>query len=108
METIKVGDILVCSFGYNCTFVEFFKVIELKNGFAKFYKIENETTEWDVKIGIGKKTSVDVPQKSTDKVLRRKIKISTSSSIHYEYIKIDDYSICHIWDGQPTYYNPYD
>jgi hypothetical protein len=108
METIKVNDILKCSFGYNCTFIEFYKVIEVKNGYAKFYQIEDKITEFNQKTGSGKKTAIDVPQKSTDKVLRRKIKISTSSSIHYEYVKIDDYSICHIWDNQPTYYNLFD
>jgi hypothetical protein len=113
MKTIKVGDILNCSFGYNCTFVEFYKVIDVKNGYAKFYQIKNETTEWDSKIGQGKKTAVDVPQKSTDKVYRRKIKNTTSFMFgptvqHSEYVKIDDSSSVHIWDGQPTYYNPYD
>ena len=113
MKTIKVGDILKCSFGYNCTFVEFYKVIDVKNGYAKFYQIESETTEWDAKIGQGKKTAIDVPQKSTDKVYRRKIKNTTSFMFgptvqHSEYVKIDDSSSVHIWDGQPTYYNPYD
>lgn len=95
MKNIKVGDILKCSFGYNCTFVEFYKVIDVKNGYAKFYQIQSQLTEFNQKTGSGEKTAIDVPQKLTDKVYRRKIKNTTSfmfgpNAQHEEYVKIDD------------------
>jgi len=113
MKQIKVGDILKESSGYNCTFVTFYKVIDVKNGFAKFYSIEKEVTEYDPKTGNGKASAVDVEQKPSNQVIRRKIKNTSSFRIgnnleNEEYVKVDDYASAYIWDGKPTYFNHYD
>ena len=103
-QEIKVGDILVCSWGYSMSLVDFYKVVKVTAKSAFLLKMGNKTVEHD---SYGMYSRV-MPSEicTTDKPLMRRIQRS-----HYDgelYCKITDYQYARKWDGQSKYFNDND
>lgn len=102
---VKVGDILVHSFGYNCTLVDFYKIVNVtKSGKSiKIRKLNSKMTSHD---GYGQAGKV-VPDEtfSNNEILTKRI----VPSEYFGYmIKINDYSHAYPWDGKEVSFNSYD
>lgn len=101
---MKVGMILVCSFGYNCTLVNFYKVVRVTNSSVWLQQLESQ---WESHDGYGQVGKVIPSNHETkDKPFMRRIQHR-----HYdnqEYVMISKYQYAYIWDGKPEYYNSMD
>lgn len=95
---MKNGDILVCKFGYNCTLVEFFKIIKMTEKTVTVVEIESKIVEDDDYGQAGKVIPTDNVIGSP---IRRKIG-------EYQNIKLDSYKYAYIWDGKPVDFDTYD
>ena len=97
---MKIGDILVAKFGYNCTLVDFYKVINRTPKMVTVQKIGSKIVSHD---GYGQAGYV-VPDDSVieDEILKRKIIDGR------DCIKISDYQYGYIWDGNEVHFDSYD
>ena len=97
---MKIGDILVAKFGYNCTLVDFYKVINRTPKMVTVQKIGSKIVSHD---GYGQAGYVVADEEVVeDEVLKRKIIEST------EAIKISDYCYAYKWDGNEVRFDSYD
>lgn len=96
-----VGQILKCSFGYDCTLVSFYQVVKVTKCFIWVKEIEKQTTE-DLD-GYNQVTMCRPIKGSFDKdskPQRRKIYKDKYSGY---VISIDGYSLAKPWNGKDTY-----
>lgn len=109
-KQITPGQILECSWGYEQTNIDFYKVVKVSNGWATIQKMENvsdyskgdNSAGWDM-------TSIEMPGavKASAKPFRRKIKKSYYAE-GPEYIKINSWGgYAEPWDGQPAHASHY-
>ena len=99
-EEIKIGDILLGSWGYEARYPEFYWVTNISNGYVVLYKLN--------KIYQGSTGNFydDIRYYTTDgtiqegaKSFRRKIKnYGQGDKVHY-YVKINSYEHASLWDG---------
>ena len=104
MDKIQINTILVSSFGYNCTLVNFYKVKRITNSSVWLQKLESKWASSDEYGQVGKVLPSDRETKDKPFVRRRKFSTYTNS----EYVMIDKYEYAYIWDGKPEYYNSMD
>lgn len=91
---MKENDILECSWGYDQTNVDFYKVLKVKNGWATVQAI-GTSEESDG----GFMTGMATPNLSkTGRTFRRKIHNWGNG----DAIGISSYSSASIWDGKPA------
>ncbi|GAC1503641.1 MAG: hypothetical protein NVS1B10_08770 [Candidatus Saccharimonadales bacterium] len=92
-STIKVNDILECSWGYEQTNVDFYEVIKVTKNFITVQRIgtSEEATN-------GFMTSLATPNRVIRKeIIRRKVHNYGAG----EFIKPEYYSSASVWDGTP-------
>lgn len=101
---LNVNDILVSKSGYNCTLVDFYKVVRTSKTNAWLQKLESRITSHD---GYGQAGYVVPSDKvSNDVQLRRKIQ--TSEYGHSDYVKVSNYEYAYLWDGKEVAFDSYD
>lgn len=97
---MKLGDILVAKFGYNCTLVDFYKVIKKTPKMVTVQKIGSKIVSHD---GYGQAGYVVADESIVeDEIIRRKI-IDRNDAI-----KISDYQYAYVWDGNEVHFDSYD
>ncbi len=96
-QKLKVGDVLICNWGYGQTNIEFYKIIDKTKLGVKIIPMDDEIIEWDENTWFGKK--IPSKPKYGAKPMTRKIKQSQYSG---EYISITSYSGAWKWDGEPA------
>lgn len=96
--TFKENDILVCSGGWECTRVTFFKVIKVMNGFATFKVLNNKTVSFEPFAGtLGSGTVIPTDEFKIEDTIRKKIKYHEEEP----YISLSTYESAWLWDGKP-------
>lgn len=95
----NVDDILEATFGYDCTLVNFYRVLRVTKTQVYLTEIESEIVDHD---GYGQAGHVrPVITKVIGDPFRRKIQDSG-------YVKIQDYMWAKKWDGKPVHFDSYD
>lgn len=92
-HTLKVGDILSCSWGWEQTNVDFYQVIEVIGKMVKIREIECSMPNGEE----GFMTGFVIPLKdkfTDEEVLLKKVLRGNS-------IKIESYAWANVWDGKP-------
>lgn len=98
-KAIEPGAYLSSSWGYEQTNYDFFKVLDVKNGWAKLQQVEKIVVESNGEY----MTSKVVPgRKIIGNVFRRKIK-----SYGQGYVAISSYASASPWDGMPEHQTHY-
>lgn len=90
-QEITPGAYLSSSWGYEQTNIDFYKVIEVKNGWAKVQQVENAIV--GAPEGFSMACKVVPGVKASGNVIRRKIK--------GRYISVNSYSSASPWNGLP-------
>lgn len=100
----EVGDILVSKFGYNCTLVNFYKVLSItpSGKSVRLAEIGSKIVEDD---GYGQAGFVMPVDEIKKTVGTKKI---NNSPYNGDYIKIDTYQYAYKWDGNKVHFNSYD
>jgi hypothetical protein len=95
MEDRKIaeGSVLECSWGYDQTNIDFFKVLSVKNGWAWIVPVAQEIVEYQPSY-MGEKV-MPLEEVVTGPKFRRKIGAGG------EYVKIRSYSGASVWNGKP-------
>ncbi len=92
---LKIGDILVCSWGYSMTIVDFFSVVGFKGKtMVQLRAIAKEST------GGMTGHSTPIPGQYIGEAFARFVKGDS--------VKIDDRQYASKWNGKPAYYNSLD
>ena len=101
---MKTNDILVCSGGWECTRVTFFKVIKVMNGFATVQILKSKQVSHEPFAGtFGSGEVMPTDELSVEETIRRKIRYSNYDKS--PYIRIGDYESAYAWDGKPQFYD---
>ena len=103
-QELKVGDVMVCSWGYSMSLVDFYKVVKVTSKSAFLLKMGNRTVEQDNYAGHSRVVPSGIC--TTDKPLMRRIQHSKYDG--ELYCKITDYQYARKWDGQSKYFNDMD
>lgn len=98
----KVNDILVSSYGYNCTLVDFYKVVKATEKSIWIQELGWKFTEDDGYGQAGKVVPVEIENNQNKIIVKRQPSDDSS------YVKVDYYKYGSLWNGQPVYYNSYD
>lgn len=101
-STPQVGDVLVCSWGYDQTNVDFYKVLRVMAKSVAIVRIAAKVTE-----STGYMCGKSVPHephtiaagRGRDSMTKR---VSPCSTYGYS-VKISDYATAFKWDGEPEY-----
>lgn len=94
-NSIKAGDILVSTWGYDACIADFYKVTARKNKSIYLVPLaRSDTGDWVA--GTSAPASPEVP---TGPAIRRLIKSSAYSG---EYVKINSYAGAYLWNGKPV------
>ena len=103
--SIEVGSILVSTWGYEQTNVDFYKVLEVKGDYAKIVQIGSKQTS----DGAQSMTGRAVPNESitVGAPMRRKIKRKGDGGLSSDAIRLTSYSGAYPWDGKPVSYSSY-
>ena len=100
----EVNDIIVCEFGYNCRFVDFYKVVGVtKSGKSiKIRQVGEKVVSHDEygQSGFVKPSDEFV----SDDILTRKIQEGSMKP----YVKVDYYKYGYKWDGKEVAFDSYD
>ena len=100
----EVNDIIVCSYGYNCRLVDFYKVVGITKS-GKSIKIRQVGEKLISHDGYGQAGFVKPSDEFvSDKVLTRKIQEGSWKP----YVKVDDYKYGYQWDGKEVAFDSYD
>ena len=101
---MQIGDILVSSHGYNCTLVDFYRVIRVTKSSVWLTHLENK---WASSDGYGQVGTVLPSDRETREapIMRR---LQFSQLNNQEYVMINKYSYAYPWNGKPAYYNSMD
>lgn len=92
MERFKLNDILVSSWGYDQTNIDFYKVVGLTSKCVKIRKLKQTTTETGFMCG----DTTPLNEFANDKILTKRI-------MYYKdkpYISIS-YGSADLWEGKP-------
>lgn len=100
----NVNDILVGKTGYNCTLVEFYKVVRATKTTVMLQKMISEVTSHD---GYGQAGYV-VPSKQVSLEVPFRRKVKTTDHNKTNYVKISDYEYAYLWDGNEVAFDTYD
>lgn len=103
-QEIKIGDVLVCSWGYSMTLVDFYKVVKVTAKSAYLAKMGSKVVEQDNYAGHSRVMPSGIC--STEKPLMRRIQKSRYDGSLY--CKITDYQYARPWDGNSKYFNDMD
>lgn len=94
-KSIKVGDILVSTWGYDACLADFYKVTARKNKSIYIVPLaKSNTGDWVA--GTSVPASPEVP---TGPAIRRLIKTSGCSG---EYVKVHAFAGAFLWNGRPV------
>lgn len=93
IQTIKVGDVISSSWGYDQTNVDFYKVVGLTKTMVKLRKLKQTTTESGYSMS---GDTMPTDEFANDVVFKKKI-----SSYDSEPTIYFDYGIGKVWDGKP-------
>ena len=104
MKTLQENDILVCSGGYECTRVTFFKVTKVINGFAVVKTLKSNRVSFEPFAGTnGSGEVVPTDEFTSEDTIRRKIRYNHFSGD--AYIRIAEYESAYLWDGKPQFFD---
>lgn len=95
-EQFKVGGILVCSWGYEQTNINFYQIISRKNDFIILQEIGKTITDNQYDRG----HCVANPSNLIGEPMRKKI-------TKYASIKLSSFETARPWDGKPEYWSSY-
>lgn len=98
VTSLKVGDILVSSWGWEQTNVDFYQVVNIITG--KTIEIRPIAEKTVTATGSMSETVTAVPDEFTGSA--RRVRVSTDDSI-----KLNSYKYASKWDGQPEYQSHY-
>lgn len=102
---MQIGDILVSSYGYNCTLVSFYRVKRVTSASVWLQRLENKWA-YD-EDGYGQVGKVLPSERETaEKPIMRRRQVNQYSKT--EYVAISNYEYAYPWDGQAKYYNSLD
>lgn len=104
-KTIEINDILVSRFGYNCTLVNFYKVLSKTSSgkSVKIIRLKNKIINDD---GYGQAGEVVASSENDgNNVLTKRILKTKNND---ECLSIDSYEYAYLWDGKPVYFDSYD
>jgi len=105
-SVIEKENVLVALGGWECTFPTFYKVMDVKNGYATIRQLDSKDVSHEPFVGtLGSGTKIPTDTFVGDKVIRRKIKQSNYNNEPYVVIQKSYYLSAHVWDGKPQ---PYD
>lgn len=104
-KMLEVGDILVCKFGYNCTLVNFYKVLS-KTSSGKSVRLAEIGSRIVDNDGYGQSGHV-MPFEDEIKRITG-IKRISQSSYNGDFVKIDTYQYAYKWDGNKVHFDSYD
>jgi hypothetical protein len=96
----KVGDILVSSWGYDQTNIDFYKVIGLTAKSVKIVKIGQQIHE---QTGWLQETVLPDPDIVLSEPITRRVGIASDG---YS-VKVRDYAWAYLWDGRPKHQSHY-
>lgn len=101
---MNIGDMLVSRYGYNCSLVNFYKVVGLSKSSVWLLKHDEQFVSDD---GYGQVGEV-VPTKYaiTDKPIVKRLKHSDYNN--EDYVKISNYEYAYPWNGKPVHYDSMD
>ena len=100
----NVNDILVCTYGYNCRLVSFYKVVD-KTKSGKSIKIKQLGEKVVSHDGYGQAGFVKPTDEFiSDKVLTKRIYEGSWKP----YVKIDDHRYGYKWEGNEVAFDSYD
>ena len=106
MAQIKKDDVMVASGGWECTFPTFYKVIDVKNDYVTIRQLGSKVVSHEPFAGtLGSGTETATETFVSDKLIRRKIKLSTYNEEPYVVITKGQYLSAHLWDGKPQQYD---
>lgn len=94
-NTITAGTVLVSSWGYDQTNVDFYEVQKVANGWAWIQPIGQETVETTSYLS----ETVIPNSQPHGKIFRRKVRSFSSG----DYVAITDYASAKPWNGKPKY-----
>lgn len=101
---MQIGDILVSSYGYNCSLVSFYKVVRVTKASVYLQELRYKFTEHD---GYGQAGKV-IPsneESSSEPFMRR---VGRHNYNNQEFVAISKYEYAYAWDGNPVHYDSYD
>ena len=100
-HSLKVGDILTSSWGYEQTNYDFYEVVALNGkSMVTLRKLARKSDE----TGWLRGTTVPVPGQYVGEPFRRK---ASASSYNEAYVSINSYAGAWKWDGKPENYTAY-
>ena len=103
---VEVGDVFACSWGWEQTNVDFYKVTKVTATQVTVVELESKAIEYDDRTMTGKRVpSNDV--KENKKPIRRKIFGRKSDESRPPMFKPESYSGAHLWDGKPQRFSCY-
>lgn len=88
-RSLRVGDILYSSWGWEQTNIDFYQVIAIRGSAVDLRQLDQRTTEDSYMCG----TTVPLPDVSRARPIR--------TVCRKNYIRIDSYRTAWKWDGQP-------
>lgn len=105
MSGFHIDDILVSSYGYNCTLVSFYRVLRVTKASVVLQEIKWKFAEHDGYGQVGKVVPV-IEQVTLNSPITRRFKKTYDGNNFY--VAISKYEYAYLWDGQPVYYNSMD
>lgn len=104
-KIIEINDILVSRFGYNCTLVNFYKVLSKTSSgkSVKIIRLKNKIVTDD---GYGQAGEVIASDEIDNNIILTKRILKTKND--NEYICIDSYECAYLWNNKPVHFDSYD
>lgn len=100
-HTLKTGDILTSSWGYDQTNIDFYQVKEVRGAFVIVQKIAQKRT-YDTQ-----DTGDTMPVKDAFLPNSPELRKKVSGGDGYQYISLTSYSSASLWDGKPEHWTAY-
>ncbi len=100
MTTIKENDILLCTWGWECTRPTFYEVIKVQNGYVTLIMLQKERVSYESFTGTAG-SGTEMPTNNHVGVSFRKI-IKYSEERKTPYVKLSNYEHAYLWDGKPA------
>jgi hypothetical protein len=96
IDEVKVGDIFQSSWGYECTNVDFYKVVKKSKTMVTLRKLKSLTRPDGEQAMAGFSTPTD--EFDSDDLIRRKVFAYSDEPI----VKIESYAYARQWNGKPS------
>ena len=100
-HTLKVGDILTSSWGYDQTNIDFYQVKEVRGAFVIIQSIR-QSREYDTQ-----DTGTCIPVKDDFVTNAPELRKKVTGGNGYQYINLSSYSSASLWDGKPENWTAY-